>query len=338
MTSSFGTVEPCYATCTLDDATDATSNSTDGNSAATPAALPTSPLPAPQQPGRMAAWLAPNSHKRRILLGLCIYAICFVVFGLIAADRMRVHSNFNHFALQAEAWLHGKHDVVHGGPGYAQGNDFAEFGGKTYISFPPFPAVLMLPLVALAGEAENFLDAQFIVWLAGVGPAVLFLLLEKLRRTGRSVRSETENFAAALVFAFGTVYFFTAVQGTVWFAGHVVGVGVLSLFLLCALDAERPALAGLLIGLAFLTRPTMATIGIFFVFEVLRTSARSDNSLQRRTTVNLEPYLAHATRCRHQGYCAQACPICVSRGRLYRICQLPQPRALWQLEPNGVWP
>jgi hypothetical protein len=30
---------------------------------------------------------------------------------------------------------------------------------------------------------ENFRDGQFVVWLAGVGPAVLFLVLEKMRRT-----------------------------------------------------------------------------------------------------------------------------------------------------------
>ena len=42
-------------------------------------------------------------------------------------------------------------------------------------------------------------------------------------RGGRS-RSEAENVLLALLFAFGTVYFFTAVEGTVWFAAHVVGV------------------------------------------------------------------------------------------------------------------
>ncbi len=103
-------------------------------------------------------------------------------------------------------------------------NDFAEFGGKTFISVPPLPAVLMLPFVKLAGSPENFRDGQFILWLAGIGPAVLLLVLEKLRRTGRSPRTELENVALSLLFAFGTVYFFTAVEGTVWFAAMVVGV------------------------------------------------------------------------------------------------------------------
>jgi hypothetical protein len=93
-----------------------------------------------------------------------------------------------------------------------------------------------------------------------------------MRRTGRSERSEAENLQLALLFAFGTVYFFTAIQGTVWFAAHVVGIGLTALFVLCALDAERPALSGALLGCMFLTRTTTLLLGTFFVFELLRAS------------------------------------------------------------------
>jgi hypothetical protein len=59
----------------------------------------------------------------------------------------------------------------------------------------------MVPLVAIAGSPENFRDGQFIVWLAGIGPAVLFLVLEKMRRTGRSPRTEFENLVLSALFA-----------------------------------------------------------------------------------------------------------------------------------------
>jgi hypothetical protein len=218
------------------------------------------------------SWLEPESRSRRILFALAIYVACLVVFALVAGDRLRVHTPYNHFAHLADAWLHGRHDLRGGAPGYAGNNDFAVFEGKTHISFPPFPAILMAPIVALAGSPENFRDAQFVVWLAGIGPAVLFLVLEKLRRTGRSERSEKENLQLGLLFAFGTVYFFSAVQGTVWFAAHVVGVGLIALFVLCSLDAERPVLAGALLGCMFLTRVTTVLIGAFFVLEAIRAS------------------------------------------------------------------
>lgn len=219
----------------------------------------------------MRAWLTPETRSRRLLLGLGIYAVVVVVYAIVAGDRLVAHTPFNHYALLADAWLHGRHHLASGPPMYAGMNDFAQFEGKWFISFPPFPAILMMPLVWASGSPENFRDGQFVVWLAGIGPAVLFLVLEKLRRTGRSERTEVENVRLALLFAFGTVFFFSAVQGTVWFAAHVVGVGLAALFVLFALDAERPVLAGAMLGFLFLTRTTTLLVGVFFAFELVRT-------------------------------------------------------------------
>ncbi|MBX3206881.1 MAG: DUF2029 domain-containing protein [Labilithrix sp.] len=249
--------------------------------AAPAASKPPSPA-APGGPSRslLERWMIPESRSRRLLIGLAIYLACLIVYALMAGDRLAKHTPFNHYALLADAWLHGRHHLLGNPPSYAGMNDFALFDAKWHISFPPFPAVLMMPLVWLSGSPENFRDGQFIVWLAGIGPAVLFLVLEKLRRTQRSERSEVDNVRLALLFAFGTVYFFSAVQGTVWFAAHVVGVGLAALFVLFALDAERPALAGAMLGCMFLTRTTTTLVGVFFAFEALRVAyARAGRSL-----------------------------------------------------------
>lgn len=197
-----------------------------------------------------------------------LYLLICIVFLACAWDRLGEHTIHNHFAHLADAWLHGRQDIVHGGPAYARGNDFAEFGGKTYISFPPFPALLMLPFVKLAGSPEAFRDGQFVVWLAGLAPAFLFLALERLRLDGRNPQTRSGNLLLAGSYAFGTVYFFTAVQGTVWFAGHVTGAALLCMFLLVAQRARHPWLAGLLAGCIFLSRPTMLLATIFFAFEL----------------------------------------------------------------------
>ena len=76
----------------------------------------------------------------------------------------------------------------------------------------------------------------------------------------------------ALLFALGSVYFFTAVQGTVWFAAHVVAVALTGLFLLSALDAARPLLAGVLVACAWMTRPPLLLMSILFGLEALRIS------------------------------------------------------------------
>ncbi len=210
-----------------------------------------------------------------------MYVVAVVVYACFAGPvRLFEHTPFNHYALLADAWLHGRQDLAHGPPGYAQNNDFAEYQGKTFISFPPFPAALMLPLVALSGSPENFRDGQFVIWLAGIAPAVLWLVLEKLRRTERSPRTERQNVALALLYAFGTVYFFTAVEGTVWFAAMVVASGLLALYLLFALDAERPLLAGAMMGCLYLTRPPVLLASVLFALEALRVSAADPPPLE----------------------------------------------------------
>ncbi len=225
--------------------------------------------------GLLTRWTRPETSTRRLLLAAALYVACSGVFAAIAGpDRLVQHTPFNHYALLANAWLHGHQDLPGGPPAYTQNNDFAEYGGKTYISFPPLPAALMLPFVKLAGSAEDFRDGQFMIWLAGLAPAILFLGLEKLRRTARSPRSERENLFLSLLFAFGTVYFFTAVEGTVWFAAIVVAAALQALYVLFALDAERPLLAGAMLGCAYLTRPTMLAAAPLFALEALRVSVR----------------------------------------------------------------
>jgi hypothetical protein len=220
-------------------------------------------------------WARPGSRRRRLLLAASIYVVASVIYAAFAGpERLGEHTQYNHYALMADAWLHGRQDLPHGPPPYTMNNDFAEFNGKTYISFPPFPAVLMLPLVKLAGSPENFRDGQFVIWLAGIAPAVLLLVLEKLRRTARSHRTERENIALALLFAFGTVYFFTAVEGTVWFAAMVVATACQALYVLFALDAEQPVLAGAMLGCAFLSRPPMLFTAPLFALEAARVACR----------------------------------------------------------------
>jgi hypothetical protein len=168
--------------------------------------------------------------------------------------------------------------LAEGAPGYAGNNDFARFEGKTYVVFPPFPALLLLPLVYIGKTPERVQDGQFFLWLSGIAPAVLFLVLEKLRRLELSARSERQHVVLALLFAFGTVYFFTAEQGTVWYAAHVVGAALCASFALFALGAERPALAGIALGLAVATRPPLLFASVLFVAEAFRQSLKAGAS------------------------------------------------------------
>lgn len=211
--------------------------------------------------------------KRRLLIALAIYlTVSVVCFAFAAPDTIATHTPWNHFALLADAWLKGRLDLGGPPPSYTGNNDFSFYDGKWYVVFPPFPALLLLPLAFIAKVPERVHDGQFFLWLSGLAPALLFLALEKLRRYGRSRVTERGNVGLALCFAFGTVYFFSAVQGSVWYAAHVVGAALAAGYLLFALEAESPWLAGLLLGLGFATRTPLLFAAPLFVLEACRTS------------------------------------------------------------------
>lgn len=222
----------------------------------------------------MWALLQHDTRRRRWLLALGVYALTTSVFFAFAArERLTSHTPYNHFALLAEAWLDGRLALAGPPPAYAGNNDFALHDGRWYIVFPPFPALLLVPLVKLGGSAERVYDGQVFLWLAGVAPAALFLALEALRRLGQSQRRVREHLALALLFALGTVYWFSAEQGTVWFAAHVVGAGLGALYLLGSVGGRHPLAAGLCLGLGYLTRSPLLFAAPYFLFESWRAMA-----------------------------------------------------------------
>lgn len=209
--------------------------------------------------------------RRRLRTAGILYLL-FAVAALWAAPRelFGSHTNANHFALLAQAFSEGHLDLGGPAPEYTFNNDFAIFDDKTWVVFPPLPALLLLPFVALAGSAEAVPDGLIFVLLAGLAPALLFWALEKLSARGESLRDERDNAVLALAFGLGSVYFFSAVQGTVWFAAHVLGTVLACAYLALAVGAERPLAAGAVLGLAFATRTPLLFAAPLFVFEAIR--------------------------------------------------------------------
>jgi len=230
--------------------------------------------------------------ERRWALPLAIFVLCAGVYCSTSAGRLLRPSPNNHYVHLAHAWLQGQLDLGGSPPGT---NDWAcfdtvergpcpqgrySFSGpeaeryRWYVSFPPLPAVLLLPVVAIFGL--DTLDALFWALFAGFGPMLLFLVLRFLRESGRSGRTERDDLLVTALFAIGSVYFFAAVQGTVWFAAHVVAAAFICLYLLYAFGARRPGAAGLALGLAFLCRPATLLLVGFFALQAI-TAAKDED-------------------------------------------------------------
>jgi hypothetical protein len=215
---------------------------------------------------------------RRTALPLAIFAVCGAVYVGTLGPRVAGPSEEAHFVHLAQSFLHGQLSLVGERP--PGDNDWSQYRGRWFVSFPPFPALLIAPLVAIWGTAVW--DRLFWAIVAGLAPALLFVLLRRLREDGRSERTLRDDLALTALFAFGSAYYYTAVQGTVWFAAHVVASALIALYALWSLDARRPVLAGAALGLAFMTRPTTLLLGLLFVVCALISSRRPDTKAPER--------------------------------------------------------
>ena len=135
------------------------------------------------------------------------------------------------------------------------------------VSFPPFPAVLMAPMVAIWGLGFN--DVVFNALWAGLNPMLLFLLLRHLRARGLSRRTDTDDLWLTAMFGVGSVYYFCSVLGQVWFSAQIVAVTLAIAFVWASLGARHPMLAGLFVALGFATRPPWL-VAPFFFWELVR--------------------------------------------------------------------
>lgn len=135
-----------------------------------------------------------------------------------------------------------------------------------YISFPPGPAVVMMPFAAIWNYDTN--DVWITILFAGLNAVLLFLLLNLLVRRGHSHRTDEENLWLVALFAFGTVVFFSSVRGEVWFTALVFGVTFNLLYILAALDLKHPILAGLMLGIGMATRTPIAFCVVFFAWQL----------------------------------------------------------------------
>lgn len=221
-----------------------------------------------------AAPAAPEPPPRTV--AAILFAVALVVYAIFAAERLATHSPDNHFSYLADSYLHGTLEVrctpealrARTCPPGGGGNDWAYYNGRWFVAFPSFPAVVYMPAVALFGR--DFANRRLDIALAALAPALLYLLLARLSREQKSDRTWRENVLFALLFAFGTVFFFSSVQGSVWFVAHVINASLVIGYLWFALDARNPIAAGALLALAIHTRANMVYAAPFFAIEALR--------------------------------------------------------------------
>jgi hypothetical protein len=218
------------------------------------------------------------------VVGLGFVALALFVYVASNPERQNV---FNHFVWQADAFLDGRFAITwpvstgrHVNYYFQDVMPLPGQPGYGLIPFPPLPAVLLLPLVAIFGLAADAALLAAVVGAVNVGLAWRMLL--------RVTDDRAVAMLATVFFGFGTVHWYAAMLGSTWFLAHVVATTFLLLAITLALDAERrnavrasagrvaglvgraidpmQFAAGLLFGLAGTARLTVLLGAPFFVF------------------------------------------------------------------------
>jgi hypothetical protein len=179
------------------------------------------------------------------LIGAGLFVIALAVYVLSNPERQNF---YNHFVWQADAFLNGRVTIPYPVDGAVSNSYFQDvlpappigpYGltnpiipeGQALLPFPPLPAIVLLPFVALWGMSTN--SALICAVIGAINVSLCWRMLQRVT---------TRRDAALLgtvFYGFGTVAWYAAMLGSTWFFAHVVASTFLFLGITAALDAER---------------------------------------------------------------------------------------------------
>ena len=183
-------------------------------------------------------------------------AIAYVVATCLAATAY--HLTPDRMMVLAERILQGRLDD----PTFAHTVDSVALNGRYYVAVGPLQVVPYLAFVPL-GPFHGL--ARYVVSLIP-GLVAAWLALPLARAYG--LRDGTAYWVAAFT-AFGTLLFYVAVFGDMYYLAHAESFLALELFLLEWAGRRRPAVLGVLLAASFLARPTTILAGIPFGLALL---------------------------------------------------------------------
>ena len=193
--------------------------------------------------------------------------LALVVYLAVASAHVRGPglgqwvSPFPYFNYLSDAFLHAQGHLRLMPPST---HDLIQLDGRLYLYWSPFPAVALMPFVALFGV--GFSDVLFTAVL-GAFDVVLVALLLRAAVVARVVRLDRARRAILVAcFALGTVHLTLAPFGRVWFTSQLVGFCAVALAYLAALRLRgAPAVltAGLCLAAATATRNNLLFTGLW---------------------------------------------------------------------------
>jgi hypothetical protein len=205
----------------------------------------------------------PRRPDRMTAIGFGVVAISAVIYWWVSKDFDAFRGDFFYLA---DAFLHGRTwlDFQPGPNDVIVGPD-----GHFFVPFAPFPAIVLMPLVAITGpvtadEIESGINSLLAASTVGMG----WWLLGRM-----GVLRVWDRIWLVALFGFSTQILWVTTRGGVWHTGQLIAT-LLTFGCLIELWGKRRAwLIGLLAGAAFLTRAPLAFAVPFYALMLLPLAA-----------------------------------------------------------------
>ena len=114
---------------------------------------------------------------RSLAAFLAVVAVFLAIYSASAPERLFLRSGGRHFVYLAESFLAGHFDLISVPPSY---HDMTNLAGRWFVPFPPFPAVLLAPFVAIWGLAVP--EVLVSVALSALNCGLTWILIGRVER------------------------------------------------------------------------------------------------------------------------------------------------------------
>lgn len=207
-----------------------------------------------------------REHDHAAALGgiLACLALALLLYHALAGGTLFACNYYDSYSLQAENWLAGRNYIANGEQ-YTW-LELAIYQGRYYQSFPPVPALLMLPWVALCGSAAA-VPANLVAALVALACAAGCYAC-----CARAGLAPAAAACLTLFVSVGSNAFWLSTSGGVWFLAQMLGLCLALWGLFLALRPAPAAAAGasLCMALAVGCRPFYAVLLAFWFLSYAR--------------------------------------------------------------------
>ena len=214
--------------------------------------------------------------------------LVYFLFSTVVGKPFRVRDTA-YFNYLADAFLHGQ---LYLRLIPVATHDLSYFKGHYYLYWPPIPAIVLMPFVALFGV--GFSDVFFNVVLASLNVAMLAALFQAVDRAGLIPIPASYRALLLFFFTLGTVHLILAVFGKVWHTAQLLGFLFVGLAYLAAIELKGIRsffVTGVLIACATFTRNHLLFTGIWPAYYLLASNWRDRPRLYLYIVVGLFPLL-----------------------------------------------